>query len=76
MKLRAYLDTNGLNHTQFAALIGVSKTTVGRWLSSNGRVERPRWHQLAKIKLVTDGAVTADDFMPEDVPERDAPKVA
>ncbi len=69
MKLAAYLDQKRMTAADFALLIGVHKSTVSRWVdpdSSTGVEHRPGWDLLKKIKQVTDGAVTADDFMGED----------
>ena len=60
MKLSAYLINRGLSDADFAKLIGVSRQAVHRYKSGD------RWPDrtiLAKIKLVTGGAVLPDDFL-------------
>ncbi len=66
MKLADYLEQNRMTAADFATLIGVHKSSVSRWVdpdSSTGIEHRPGWDVLKKIKQVTDGQVTADDFM-------------
>lgn len=60
MKLRDYLHFNRLTAREFGALAGASEHTVGKW----SRGERtPRPESMRAIATVTDGAVTANDFM-------------
>lgn len=59
MKLGTYLDTNNIRATDFATNIGVSPSTVGRWVK-NERYPRPEQFQI--IAAATNGAVTANDF--------------
>lgn len=70
MKLVEYLKEKHLTTEAFAALIGVDRTTVGRWLGpdGNGKVIRPRWDVMDQIAAVTGGQVMPNDFM-EDLPE-------
>lgn len=73
MKLADYLEQNNLTAAAFAEKIGVARSTVGLWLRPRrGTVWRPNWEHLKKIKDVTGGAVTADDFV--DPPDEEEPR--
>lgn len=61
MRLADYLSTNEISDAAFASRIGVSRQALHRYR----RGERmPRPDQLHRIREATDGAVTADDFLP------------
>lgn len=66
MKLNAYLADKKMSVADFAKLVPVDPVTVHRWISG-GRF--PMKH-LAKIAEITQGAVTANDFVT--VPPADA----
>ena len=75
MRLADYLSANKLSAAEFAARIGVHRSTVSRWLEpvrEGGEVFRPSWDLLAKIRDATDGVVTANDFV-DVVAAADAP---
>lgn len=60
MKLEQYLKNHDIKPVAFAASIDVAPSTITRIL----RGERtPRIDLIAKIKAVTGGLVSADDFM-------------
>lgn len=60
MQLADYLSRHGLTHQAFADLIGTTQVSVGRYI----RGQRfPCRGVLARIKEVTGGAVTPDDFV-------------
>lgn len=59
MKLKDYLDKNGISRRQFAADIGVHQDAVFRW--QRGAI--PRKEILTKIVEVTDGKVRPVDFI-------------
>ena len=61
MDLSAYLQDRKLNQAAFASLVGVSEAAVCRWVSGKSR---PSWEKLSQIERVTDGKVTARDFVP------------
>lgn len=61
MKLETYLSEHELTDEAFAALINRNQSTVSRLKRG---VTRPDWQTLAAIANATDGAVTANDFMP------------
>ena len=60
MKLDTYIQSNGLNYSKFANILG---TGDGKTVSRYARGERiPRREVMAAIYMVTDGVVTANDF--------------
>lgn len=59
MKLRDYLDHNGLTKAQFAERIGVSEETIRRYVTGE-RI--PDKKKMSKIALATACQVTANDF--------------
>lgn len=61
MKLSAYLKDNRISHVAFAEKIGVTQATVTRYAAGT---RTPRPEHMVKIRSATEGAVTADDFMP------------
>jgi DNA-binding transcriptional regulator YiaG len=62
MKLADFLDAKGLSDEGFAALVGnVSVWGVRKWRYGQ-RTPRPR--EMARIVEVTQGVVTANDFLP------------
>lgn len=63
MKLRAWIDHQGMSQAEAAGLLGVSEATMSRWISGK---DRPNWPNLAKITLVSKGLVSAADFMESD----------
>lgn len=60
MKLATYLSQSGTSQSAFAALIGVSQAAVARYVRGQ-RMPEPKIAK--KIKVVTDGAVTPNDFL-------------
>lgn len=61
MKLKTYIDANGLTYETFARKQGgVSRSAVEKWCRGE-RVPHP--DQLRRIYAVTDGAVTPNDFV-------------
>jgi transcriptional regulator with XRE-family HTH domain len=62
MRLTDYLSTSGVSDADFAEAIRVSRQAVHRY--KHGR--RPKWSVLDRIREVTGGAVTADDFLQDD----------
>lgn len=65
MKLKDWLDERHMAQTDFAALVGVDKGTVSRWI--NGTL--PQREHRDKIKDVTNGLVTGADFLTDDEDE-------
>ena len=59
MKLKIYLETNGISASSFAKSINVSRQTVSRYVNGY-RV--PSVSVMKKITDVTDQQVTANDF--------------
>lgn len=59
MDLKTYLAETGQTNTAFAELIGVSPMAVSRYVR---RERRPRDEVLIKIREVTNGRITPNDF--------------
>lgn len=72
MRLDEYLDRNGTNPSWFAKKLGVSRTAFHRWRSG---LSAPSSLMAVRIKEMTGGAVTADDFAEHQV-ERQRAKIA
>lgn len=66
MQLRDYLTSKDVTPAQFADRIGVSLVTVNRYLAGT---RRPEWHVLGRIVKATDGLVTANDFLADQIDE-------
>jgi predicted transcriptional regulator len=66
MKLADYLAANKISQTDFAQSIGASQVAVSRYAA--GR-RTPRKDHLLKIREVTDGAVSANDFLETEAAE-------
>lgn len=60
MKLSEYLKQEALTASAFADRVGVTHVAIVRYL--NG-ARRPDWPTLHRIVKVTNGQVTANDFM-------------
>lgn len=60
MHLSDYMEAKGLSDGEVANLIGRSRPTVSR---IRRKVVRPDWETIRKLEAVTDGAVTANDFV-------------
>lgn len=63
MQLSDWLKKNDLKPEVFAGRIGVSYSTVTRYLRGT---RKPDWTVLQVIKKETKGAVTPDDFLDAD----------
>jgi DNA-binding transcriptional regulator YdaS (Cro superfamily) len=67
MKLKEYLDSNGLSTYAFAKVMAdtgrdVNQSVVWRWCAEQ---QRPDWTTVPYITKATKGKVTAMDFVPE-----------
>jgi predicted transcriptional regulator len=76
MKLVEWLNHRRMTHEAFGILIGAERSAVTRYV--NGRM--PKSVILARIAAVTDGQVTANDFVDvqsvavdEDEPQSERP---
>lgn len=62
MRLDTYLSQQGVRPSTFAAEVGVAPSTITRLLKGE---RTPGLDLIAKIIRSTNGAVTADDFLPD-----------
>ncbi len=65
MKLHDYLKDCGISDAEFGSLVEASEDAVRKWKYGQ-RMPRPQ--VLARIREVTNGAVTANDFLPAPEP--------
>lgn len=65
MKLKTYLKTKSLSHSEFASLIDTTQASVTRYV--NGK-RRPSIEMIDRIDTVTKGKVKMRDWFKE-VPE-------
>lgn len=63
MKLSQWMAEAGHDDEAVAKLVGIDRATISRIRRG---LNRPSWDLAAKLKLVSDGAVTADDHLPTD----------
>lgn len=66
MDLQSYIKQRGDTYQTFGESVGVSRRAVQKWVT---RERFPRPQQLARIVEVTNGEVTATDFLPSRVEE-------
>lgn len=66
MTLAEYLDKAETSDTAFAEMIGVSRQALHRYKTGE---RRPEWNVLERIRDVTGGQVTPNDFL--DAPARE-----
>jgi hypothetical protein len=67
MKFNQYLKRNGLSTYEFARMMSaagkpIAQSVVWRWSAEK---QRPEWTIVPYITKVTEGKVTALDFVPE-----------
>lgn len=60
MQLSKWMQQHGFDDASFGAAVDVDRVTISRIRRG---VNRPSWDLAARIKDVTQGAVTADDFL-------------
>lgn len=61
MKIDEWMTSAGLSDDALSELIKVDRATVSRIRRG---LNRPSWELAAKLKAVSGGLVTADDFLP------------
>jgi len=66
MNLRSFLSASHLTDGQFAERVGASEAAVRKWKYGE---RTPRPEVMVRIRTATNGAVTADDFLPAPVDE-------
>jgi len=65
IKLKQYLEENGLSQREFGERIGVRQSVVSRWCSG---VAYPDWEcSLPRIIKATGGMVDANSFLRSDL---------
>lgn len=69
MKLLDYLKSQDITDEKFARLCGISVGAVRKWKYGE-RV--PRLPELVRIEELTDGTVTARDFLQQEIPNEAA----
>ena len=62
MKLKKYLEENGIVHGFFAKKIGVSAPQLSVWKSGQSR---PKLEHMLKIEEITKGKVSVRDWIEE-----------
>lgn len=67
MKLGDWIKNAGLTHEELAQRVGCDTSTITRLIPRAGKsqLRRPSFELVARIKDVTGGEVTANDFLPE-----------
>lgn len=65
MKLSEFMRDAKLDDDAMAAKVGCSAGAVRKWRYGE---RMPRPDQMIRLREATDGAVTADDFLPPRVP--------
>jgi hypothetical protein len=77
VRLGDYITRNGITVPEFARSIGVSPSSVWRWIETpapGDRVYRPNWDALKRIEAETGGAVMPNDFLHLDPDPDDPPQ--
>lgn len=64
--LDSYLAGQGIANADFARRLGVSEATVSRLRRNK---QAPSFALVARIRAATNGAVSADDFLPAETSE-------
>ena len=60
MKLADYLASKDLNDAAFAEMLGCDRSTVSRLRRAD---TKPSWGQAERIREITGGLVTPNDFL-------------
>ena len=65
MRLGDWMSERHMTAETLAGLMGVDESTVTRLIPKPGKkqIRKPGWELIKKIATVTNGAVTANDFM-------------
>ncbi len=69
MKLDEYMKDQNLTQADLAARLDVTPSAVCMWLAGK---RRPRFETLARLEQTSNGAVTANDFMPSQSQSQEA----
>jgi hypothetical protein len=67
MRLSDWMAARGLDDEGMAALVQADRSVISRIRRG---LNRPSWPLAARFKAVTEGEVTADDFLPDDIEAR------
>lgn len=62
MKLSEWMIANGVSDDQLAEKVAVDRATISRLRRGK---HRPSWPLVAKLSEISDGKVTANDFLSE-----------
>ena len=65
MTLDQYLAKSNIRNAEFAAAVSASEATISRLRSGK---QTPSYGLVRRIVAATNGAVTANDFMPDPAP--------
>jgi DNA-binding transcriptional regulator YdaS (Cro superfamily) len=68
MKLRQYLEINGLKHSFFAERLGVNAPNFAGWVSGKCK---PRLETILLIEKLTKGKVAPKDWVNEDIESKE-----
>jgi len=60
MKLSKYLEVTGTTQRAFARKVDRTDSQISRWLRGE---RRPDWDSMLRIREVTEGVVTPNDFL-------------
>ena len=60
MKLKRYLDLNGISKSEFAEKAGLNLSDVCRYLATS---RKPNLVAMNKIRIATKGKVDVEDFL-------------
>jgi transcriptional regulator with XRE-family HTH domain len=73
MQLSQWMQQHGFDDAAFGAAVDVDRVTISRIRRG---VNKPSWDLAARIRDVTQGAVTADDFLAQgDVQNEGTPQL-
>lgn len=66
MRLADWMAARGIDDEGMGSLVQADRSVISRIRRG---VNKPSWALAARFKVVTEGAVTADDFLPDEPAE-------